>query len=107
MAKTPAIISDGSKPLKNNTHERYAKLRAQALPRIVAFRKAGCVARNDHIADTNSFRLEKKRGVRERIEYLALWSLQPHTFPKTPRYRPRGSPKAVPRALHASQRHVP
>jgi hypothetical protein len=36
-----------------------------------AHRKAGCVARNDHVADTNSFRLEKKPGVRERIEYLA------------------------------------
>jgi Terminase small subunit len=52
-------------------HERYAKFRAAALPRIVAFRKAGCVAKNDHVADTNSFRLEKKPGVRERIEYLA------------------------------------
>jgi hypothetical protein len=48
-----------------------AKFRAQALPRIVAFRKAGCVARNDHVADTNSFRLERKPGVRERIEYLS------------------------------------
>jgi hypothetical protein len=71
MTKTLAIISDGSKPLKNNMHERYAKFRAQALPRIVAFRKAGCVARNDHVADTNSFRLERKPGVRERIEYLS------------------------------------
>jgi hypothetical protein len=70
MAKELAIISDGSKPLKNNMHERYAKFRAQALPRIVAFRKAGCVAKNDHVADTNSFRLEKKPGVRERIEFL-------------------------------------
>src|SRR5215472_8796448 len=71
MADALAVISDGSKPLKNNMHERYARLRAAALPRIVAFRKAGNVARNDHIADTNSFRLEKKPGVRERIEYLA------------------------------------
>jgi hypothetical protein len=37
----------------------------------VAFRKAGNTAKNDHVADTNSFRLERKRGVRERIEYLA------------------------------------
>ena len=41
------------------------------LPRIVAFRKAGNTAKNDHVADTNSFRLERKPGVRERIEYLA------------------------------------
>jgi hypothetical protein len=70
MAKTPAIIFDGSKPLRNNLHESYARLRAAALPRIVAFRKAGNTAKNDHVADTNSFRLEKKPGVRERIDYL-------------------------------------
>ena len=36
----------------------------------MAFRKAGNTAKNDHVADANSFRLERKRGVRERIEYL-------------------------------------
>jgi hypothetical protein len=71
MTKTPAVIFDSSKPLKNNLHERYAKFRAAALPRVVAFRKAGNTAKNDHVADTNSFRLERKPGVRERIEYLA------------------------------------
>jgi hypothetical protein len=71
MAKALAITSDGSKPLKNNLHERYARLRAAALPRIVAFRKAGNTAKNDHVADANSFRLEKKPGVRERIEFFA------------------------------------
>jgi Terminase small subunit len=65
-----SLCSDGSKPLKNNLHERYARLRAAALPRIVAFRKAGNTAKNDHVADANSFRLERKPGVRERIEYL-------------------------------------
>jgi hypothetical protein len=57
----------GSKPLKNNLHERYARLRAAAMPRIVAFRKAGNTAKNDHVADANSFRLERKPGVRERL----------------------------------------
>jgi hypothetical protein len=71
MAKALAIASDGSKPLKNNLHERYARFRAAALPRIVAFRKAGNTAKNDHVADANSFRLERKPGVRSRIEYLA------------------------------------
>jgi hypothetical protein len=71
MAKALAIASDGSKPLKNNLHERYARFRAAALPRIVAFRKAGNTARNDHVADANSFRLERKPGVRERIEFLS------------------------------------
>jgi hypothetical protein len=70
MAKPLAIPSDGSKPLKNNVHERYARLRAAALPRIVAFRKAGNTAKTDHVADANSFRLERKPGVRERIEFL-------------------------------------
>ena len=70
MAKALVIASDASKPLKNNLHERYARLRAAALPRIVAFRKAGNTAKNDHVADANSFRLERKPGVRERIEYL-------------------------------------
>jgi Terminase small subunit len=36
----------------------------------VAFRKAGNIAKNDNVADANSFRLERKLGVRERIEYL-------------------------------------
>jgi hypothetical protein len=71
MAKALAIASEGSRPLKNALHERYARLRATALPRIVAFRKAGNTAKNDHVADANSFRLERKPGVRERIEYLA------------------------------------
>jgi hypothetical protein len=70
MAKALAIASDGSKPLQNNTHERYARFRAAALPRIVAFRKAGNTAKKDRNADANSFRLEKKPGVRERIDYL-------------------------------------
>jgi Terminase small subunit len=71
MAKALALASDGSKPLKNNLHERYTRHRATALPRIVAFRKAGNTAKTDHVADANSFRLERKPGVRERIEYLA------------------------------------
>jgi hypothetical protein len=70
MTKALAIVSDGSKPLKNNMHERYARFRAAALPRNVAFRKAGNVAKNDNVVDANASRLEKKPGVRERIEYL-------------------------------------
>jgi hypothetical protein len=71
MAKPLALIAyDGSKPLKNNMWERYARLRAQALPRHVAFREAGCIAKNDNVVGANASRLEKKPGVRERIEYL-------------------------------------
>jgi hypothetical protein len=70
MARALAIASDGSRPLKNNLHERYARFRAVELPRIVAYRKAGNTARNDNVAEANSYRLEKKPGVRERIDYL-------------------------------------
>src|SRR5215469_7787340 len=70
MARALAIASDGSRRLKNNLHERYARLRATALPWIAAFRKGGNTAKNDHVADANSFRLERKPGVRERIGYL-------------------------------------
>ena len=58
MAKALARVSEGSKPLKNNSHERYARFRAAAQPRLIAFRKAGYIAKNDHVADANSFRLE-------------------------------------------------
>jgi hypothetical protein len=71
MAKALAIPFDSSKPLRNNMHERYARIRANAVPRLTAYRKAGNVAKNDNVANANSSRLEKKPGVRERIEFLA------------------------------------
>ena len=40
-ALVPLGISPGSKPLKVAKYERYARYRAQALPRIAAFRKLG------------------------------------------------------------------
>src|SRR5262249_9243947 len=63
-------ISPGSKPLKHSKWERYARYRAQALPRIVAFRKLGNYAATDKVAHNNASRLEKKPGVRDRIAYL-------------------------------------
>jgi hypothetical protein len=51
-------------------HARYARLRAQALPGIAAFREAGNTAKNDRVADRNSHRLDRKPGVSERILYL-------------------------------------
>ena len=63
-------ISPGSKPLKHSKWERYARYRAQALPRIVAFRKLGNYAANDKIAHNNASRLENKPGVKDRIAYL-------------------------------------
>jgi hypothetical protein len=70
MAKALTIPFDGSKPLKNNMHERYARLRAQALPRIVAYRKAGNTIKSDNGAGVNSHRLDGKPSVRARIEFL-------------------------------------
>jgi hypothetical protein len=70
MAKTLAVIPDGSKPLKNNLHERYARYRAQALPRVVAYCKAGN-ATSGNGASVNACRLERRPGIRERVEYLS------------------------------------
>src|SRR5215472_11126024 len=69
-ALVPLDISPGSKPLKHSKWERYARYRAQALPRIVAFRKLGNYAANDKIAHNNASRLEKRPGVKDRINYL-------------------------------------
>src|SRR5215469_3010699 len=66
----PLGVSSGSKPLKHSKWERYARYRAQALPRIVAFRKLGNYAANDKIAHNNASRLEKRPGVKDRINYL-------------------------------------
>lgn len=46
------------------------RFRAQALPRLAAFRKAGHTAKADQTAYRNSHRLEEKPAVRERIDYL-------------------------------------
>ena len=70
MAKALATVSDGSRPLINKLHERYARYRAQALSRPVAYRKAGNTAKLDQTAHVNAHRLEQKPAVRERIEYL-------------------------------------
>ena len=69
-ALVPLGISPGSKPLKHSKWERYARYRAQALPRIVAFRKLGNYAATDKIAHNNASRLENKPGVKDRINYL-------------------------------------
>ena len=61
-------MDDGKKNKK--FWERYARYRAQALPRIVAFRKIGNYAANDKIAHNNASRLENKPGVKARIDYL-------------------------------------
>ena len=69
-ALVPLGVSPGSKPLKHSKWERYARYRAQALPRIVAFRKLGNYAANDKIAHNNASRLENKPSVKDRINYL-------------------------------------
>jgi hypothetical protein len=73
MAKTDllAIASPGSRSLKNAKYENYCRLRASAQPRIPAYREAGWETSDDDDAYSNACRLERRPGVRERIEYLS------------------------------------
>jgi hypothetical protein len=73
MAKTDllAIASPGSRALKNAKYEKYCRLRASAQPRIAAYREAGWETSDDDDAYSNACRLERRPGVRERIEYLS------------------------------------
>jgi len=73
MAKTDllAIASPGSRALKNAKYESYCRLRASAQPRIPAYREAGWETSHDDDAYSNACRLERRPGVRERIEYLS------------------------------------
>jgi hypothetical protein len=73
MAKTDllAIASPGSRALKNAKYERYCRLRASLQPRVQAYREAGWETSGGDAAYSNACRLERRPGVRERIEYLA------------------------------------
>jgi hypothetical protein len=73
MPKTDilAIASPGSRPLKNVRYERYCRLRALLQPRIQAYREAGWHSKRDNDAYANACRLERRAGIRERIEYLS------------------------------------
>jgi len=73
MAKTDllAIASPGSRALKNTKYEKYCRLRASAQPRIPAYREAGWHSKKDDVAYANACRLERRPGVRERIECLS------------------------------------
>src|SRR5271169_105108 len=73
MAKTDvlAIASPGSRALKNAKYNKYCRLRSSAQPRIQAYREAGWHSEKDDVAYANACRLERRPGVRERIEYLS------------------------------------
>jgi hypothetical protein len=66
-----AMASPGSRALKNVKYERYCRLRASALPRVQAYREAGWETSDDDDAYSNACRLERRPGVRERIEFLS------------------------------------
>jgi hypothetical protein len=66
-----AIASPGSRALKNTKYEKYCRLRSSAQPRIPAYREAGWETSDDDDAYSNACRLERRPGVRERIEYLS------------------------------------
>jgi hypothetical protein len=48
----------------------YCRLRASTQPRIAAYREAGWETSDDENAYSNACRLERRPGVRERIEFL-------------------------------------
>jgi hypothetical protein len=73
MTKTDllAIASPGSRALKSAKREKYCRLRASLQPRVQAYREAGWETSDDDDAYSNACRLERRPGVRERIEYLS------------------------------------
>jgi hypothetical protein len=73
MAKTDllAIASPGSRALKGAKYEKYCRLRASAQPRIQAYRETGWEASDDDDAYSNACRLERRPGIKDRIEYLS------------------------------------
>jgi hypothetical protein len=60
----------GSMPLRNDKHERYAFHRALLMPRAHTYRAAGWTAKDDHAANGNACRLERRADVQARIAYL-------------------------------------
>jgi hypothetical protein len=71
MAKTDLLASPGSRALKNAKYEKYCRLRASLQPRVQAYRVAGWETSDDENAYSNACRLERRPGVRERIEFLS------------------------------------
>ena len=61
----------GSRALKNTKYEHYCRLLESIQPRIAAYREAGWETSDDENAYSNACRLERRPGVRERIEYLS------------------------------------
>jgi hypothetical protein len=74
MAKTDlaAIASPGSRALRVAKYEKYCRLRASFLPRIQAYRGIGLgETSDDAVAYINACQLERRPGIRARIEYLS------------------------------------
>jgi hypothetical protein len=66
-----AIASPGSRALRNAKYEKYCRLRASALPRIRAYREVGWETCDDNDAYSNACSIERRPGVKARIEYLS------------------------------------
>jgi hypothetical protein len=60
----------GSRRLKAQRWEQYARHRASALNRINAYRKVYGDDYSDRVAAQSGYRLETRRSIRDRIEYL-------------------------------------
>jgi hypothetical protein len=67
----PRAASPGSRALKSAKYEKYCRLRASAQPRTPAYREAGWETSDDDDAYSNACRLERRPGIKDRIEYLS------------------------------------
>jgi hypothetical protein len=57
--------------MQNAKYEKYCRLRASAQPRIPAYREAGWETSDDENSYSNACRLERRPGIKDRIEYLS------------------------------------
>jgi phage terminase small subunit len=64
---------NGSTPLNNQRHERFAQLIAQGKPATTAYAEAGYAKTT---ADANATRLMENDGIRTRIEWLQQQAAQ-------------------------------
>lgn len=66
----PTAPVPGARPLRNHHHELYARERALCRSKVEAYRAAGFESADVHAARGNASRLERKRTVIARIDYL-------------------------------------
>jgi len=71
LPRQPLAIP-GSKPLRNERHERFCRLRAALCPKIEAYRRSvGNEDYGEHAARGNASKWERRADVQDRIAYLS------------------------------------